>query len=94
MEGNQSRRRGKEEGGLTREATMSAMETEKEDAASRELGRQHLLGSAQAERGERVTRAGANGPRGRVGLPDRKRGGEVNSFFFLFPFQLFQSIFK
>jgi hypothetical protein len=69
---------------------MSATETEKEDATSRELGRQHLLGSAQTERGERVARAGANGPRRRVGLPGRKRGGEVNSFFF-FLFNYFKA---
>jgi hypothetical protein len=47
------------------------------------------LGSAQGKEAVRA-RTGATGPRGRVGLPGRKRGREVNSFFF-FLFKYFKS---
>jgi hypothetical protein len=110
MEGNRSRRRGKEEGGLTREATMSATETEKE-------GVRTLVGSAagstrDAKQGEgRVGRAV-----GLARLGPRQESGERRAreskwaagkswatgpktrkrgkFLFLFPFQLIESIFK
>jgi hypothetical protein len=78
-EANRSRRRGKEEDGLTRGVTTLATETVKEGAASRELGQR--LDSAQG--GEWRAR-GSNRPRGRVGLLGRKQGREVQSFSFSF----------
>jgi hypothetical protein len=70
---------------------MSATETEKESAASRELGRQRLLGSTQADRGERRARE-----QRAVGeeLGFRAENEERGKFLFLFPFQIFQSILK
>jgi hypothetical protein len=51
----------------------------------------HQLGSAQgAKRGERHARAGASGPRGRIGLPGQKLGREVKLFFF-FLFKYFKA---
>jgi hypothetical protein len=78
---------------LTSGTTVSATRSEERKALCA-LARTGLLARAglgpRGEAGERHTRAGASGPRGRIGLPGRKLGREVKLFFF-FLFKYFKA---